>query len=233
MNSTVDVANVTDGLDDMDGLDWSGVKAVISAVRLVVVLFGILTNLLVVVVVSRDRSLRHTANYFVASMALVDALTLLSDAVIFIPKDFFHNYLFSITNDTLPTVLKLNIYNVGNTLMVIGTTNLIIICLDRYIYIQRPFMYGKVRRGARLAIAASWLVPAVLYTLIHLYVTVVRPDYEPMYTVINMAFHDAAFLSIIVLYFRIFATARGHRRAIGRQRAQSCQVRAPPSTSST
>ncbi|XP_047998177.1 dopamine D2-like receptor [Leguminivora glycinivorella] len=113
-------------------------------------LFG---NVLVIISVSRERSLQTATNYFIVSLAVADLLV----AVVVMPFGVY--YLFNGAWG-LPAVVCDCYIAMDVTCSTSSIFNLVAISVDRYIAVTQPIKYAKHKSNARVwtMICIAWLV---------------------------------------------------------------------------
>ncbi|XP_028164117.1 dopamine D2-like receptor [Ostrinia furnacalis] len=117
-------------------------------------LFG---NVLVIMSVSRERSLQTATNYFIVSLAVADLLV----AVVVMPFGVY--YLFNAVWG-LPAVVCDCYIAMDVTCSTSSIFNLVAISVDRYIAVTQPIKYAKHKSNGRvwLMIGVAWLVSGAI-----------------------------------------------------------------------
>ncbi|XP_013161983.1 PREDICTED: dopamine D2-like receptor [Papilio xuthus] len=120
----------------------------------VLTLFG---NVLVILSVARERSLKTATNYFIVSLAVADLLV----AVVVMPFGVY--YLFN-GSWGLPAFVCDSYIAMDVTCSTSSIFNLVAISVDRYIAVTQPIKYAKHKSSARvwLMIAVAWLVSGAI-----------------------------------------------------------------------
>ncbi|KPJ15688.1 Dopamine D2-like receptor [Papilio machaon] len=120
----------------------------------VLTLFG---NVLVILSVARERSLKTATNYFIVSLAVADLLV----AVVVMPFGVY--YLFN-GSWGLPAFVCDSYIAMDVTCSTSSIFNLVAISVDRYIAVTQPIKYAKHKSSARvwLMIAVAWLVSSAI-----------------------------------------------------------------------
>lgn len=128
-------------------------SVVVSAIMLVI----IVGNVLVVLAVSRDRSLSSPQNWFIASLALSDILVGLFIMPLSLANELMGYWVFG-------SVLCELWLSTDVLLCTASILNLVLISLDRYWSITRAVEYSRFRTRSRAAgmIAVVWTLSAVI-----------------------------------------------------------------------
>ncbi|XP_050550050.1 dopamine D2-like receptor isoform X2 [Spodoptera frugiperda] len=118
-------------------------------------LFG---NVLVILSVSRERSLQTATNYFIVSLAVADLLV----AVVVMPFGVY--YLFNHGVWGLPPVVCDCYIAIDVICSTSSIFNLVAISVDRYIAVTQPIKYAKHKSNARVwsMIGVAWLVSGAI-----------------------------------------------------------------------
>ena len=186
---------------------------VLFVFRAFIAIVGFFANCLVVFCVCYFKKLRKVNNFFVANLAIIDALTLAVDLTIFLPCNIPPPY----KKHSL-RFLNCQIASFGNTLTAMSLIALILISVDRFIFIIMPLMYEKFRRNwLKIIVFFCWIVCGGLYTLFGM--TLMCPKgsaTETTYNLINLFYFIIWFIVVSVLYSVIFKTAHRQNQAIRR-----------------
>lgn len=146
-----------------------------------VVLFGVLSNLLLLNIIARNRALQTPTNLLLGNMVAADTVTLLFCPVMFICKDFYQNFVLgalachmegylqcayeflcciSLEIDALPLFSLFIFYTV--TFLVTAVLNLCAVSYDRLTAIVLPMESRITIRGAKIIMLLTWLVGLTL-----------------------------------------------------------------------
>lgn len=195
---------------------------------LCLLLFPVLTvfgNILVVLSVYRERSLRHVTNYFICSLAVADILV----AVVVMPPAVFMEVTkyWSLSDELCDAWVAFDVMACTASIL-----NLTAISVDRYIAVTQPIKYAKHKNSKRvhLMLALTWVVSIAIAAPIALGV-----NYSDARTPGACSFFNSDFLIyssmgsfyipsliMVFLYWRIYRVLRLRaKRAIVNKKARS------------
>ncbi|XP_075247785.1 alpha-1B adrenergic receptor-like [Convolutriloba macropyga] len=174
-----------------------------TILRAFIAVVGFFANLLVIFSVLYFERLRVACNYFVANLAILDATTLFIIFTFFIPRSIpkFLDHKF----DPICWVAK-----VSNTVYIMSLVALILISIDRYIYIVKPLNYENFKRRWFLVTFLSMATCATLHGLAGAFMMCRDEADDPIETIYNFGnttISVAWFITIIAIYSSIFKTA--------------------------
>ncbi|XP_048483405.1 dopamine D2-like receptor [Plutella xylostella] len=191
-------------------------------------LFG---NVLVIMSVTRERSLQTATNYFIVSLAVADLLV----AVVVMPFGVY--YLFNGMSWGLPALVCDCYIAMDVTCSTSSIFNLVAISVDRFIAVTQPIKYAKHKSKGRVwsMIVVAWLVSGAIGSPIALGLNY-TPDRVPDQCLFNSRDYvifsslGSFYIPCVImcaLYFRIFTAIRE------RAKKQRSAKKAPSSTGST
>lgn len=116
-----------------------------------IILIGCIGNILLIIVILRNRGLRTATNLLIANMALADFLTLLICPTLFMIHDFYQNYELGSVGCKMEGFLE-------GLFLITSVLNLIAVSYDRLTAIVLPQEAKLTVRGVKFVIAASWVI---------------------------------------------------------------------------
>ncbi|KAK2706405.1 dopamine D2-like receptor [Artemia franciscana] len=187
-------------------------------------IFTVFGNLLVILAVFRERSLKSATNYFIVSLAVADCLV----AIAAMP---FNVYVLVNGDWELPTIIC-DFYIAMDVICSTSSIfNLVAISIDRYIAITRPLSYARHRDNRRvyLTIVLVWIISIAIGMPITLGLNETDDRKHTLCTFYNADFIIYSSLSsfyipciiMVFLYHRIFKAIR--------KRAKNAVKKQPPS----
>lgn len=129
--------------------DWEWTLKVVTFVP--VILFGLIGNALLVTIILRNRYLRTPTNLLILNMATADFATLLICPIMVMCRDFFQNYVLGRVGCKSEGFLQA-------TLLITAVLSLSAVSYDRLTAIVLPQETRLTKRGAKLVIAATWVL---------------------------------------------------------------------------
>lgn len=220
-------ASMGDVLDPTDGplTNYTLAEKVTIGIFLGFIIFcSIAGNILVIVAILTERSLRKASNYFYVSLAVADTLVALGVMTFAVANDIIGYWVFG------PTYC--NIWLSSDVMCSTASIlNLCCISLDRFLHIRNPYTYDRLMSARRtlLCIAIVWLLSALISFLpIHLgwHKTDVYEPYigdkficllelNKWYAVISsLVSFLIPCIIMIAIYVRLFQFARKHVKSI-------------------
>ncbi|KAL5288015.1 hypothetical protein ACFFRR_008700 [Megaselia abdita] len=157
-----------DGDDDDDKIDFSNIDFPESRLWIIIpsweiivkvstfvpiILFGLAFNLIIIILVAKNKSLRTPTNLLIANMASADFLTLLIGPILFMIHDFYQNYELGAVGCRLEGFLE-------GAFLVTAVLNLSAISYDRLSSIVLP-MYSKFKlnvKRTKIVMAITWMI---------------------------------------------------------------------------
>nr|QEX93857.1 dopamine receptor 2-1 [Sinonovacula constricta] len=199
--------NITPTVD----LDSTPVHKYWSLCLLLFPLFTVFGNVLVVLSIYRERSLRHVTNYFICSLAVADILV----AVVVMPPAVFVEVTqyWSLSDELCDAWVAFDVMACTASIL-----NLTAISVDRFIAVTQPIKYAKHKNSKRVHVmlALTWVVSIAIATPIALGV-----NYSTARTAGQCGFFNSDFiiyssmgsfyipsLIMIFLYWRIYRVLR-------------------------
>ena len=122
-----------------------------------IIFSSIAGNILVIIAILTERSLRKASNYFYVSLAVADTLVAVGVMTFALANDILGYWVFG------PTYC--NIWLCSDVMCSTASIlNLCAISLDRYIHIRKPYTYDRIMSPRRtlLCIGALWLLSALI-----------------------------------------------------------------------
>lgn len=201
-------------------------RVAIGIVLCVFVISAVAGNLLVIVAILTDRTLRKTSNYFLVSLALADTMVASGVMTFAVVNDVLGRWIFG------PVVCKIWM-SADVMCSTASILNLCAISLDRYVHIRNPLHYETwiTHRRVLLAIAVIWVMSGLISFLpIQLgwhrigynasmsgsesdvsSETVCHLELNPLYATLSSAisFYLPCF-AMIFIYYRLHLYARRH-----------------------
>ena len=96
-------------------------------------------------------------------------------------------------------------------------TNLLVLTLDRFVYIKFPFQYSKLTEPKiYIIISVSWVLPLLLLLVPNLAQAIV-------YDIISLSLILVSFLVLLISNICIYRVARAHQKKVKKQRKSFCQ----------
>lgn len=187
--------------------------------------FTVFGNILVVLSVYRERSLRHVTNYFICSLAVADILV----AVIVMPPAVFVEVTkyWSLSDELCDAWVAFDVMACTASIL-----NLTAISVDRFIAVTQPIKYAKHKNSKRVHVmlALTWVVSIAIAAPIALGV-----NYSDARTPGSCSFFNSDFLIyssmgsfyipsliMIFLYWRIYRVLRLRaKRSLAHKKARS------------
>ncbi|XP_075251729.1 uncharacterized protein LOC142344115 [Convolutriloba macropyga] len=182
-NATIaESANVTFGQfgpmmqsynDDEDAALKGLIKFVFIFIRLVIQVGGICSSVVVILCVYKFPYLRQAHNVIVCSLSVSDLLFLLYETIFRIPRDIamhFKWYLLPIR----PWVCQLNF--VQNCLISTQLAHMLLVAIDRFLFINWPLHYSFGRRKTHLmgGIVTAWIIGIIPISVVN---TIICSDF--------------------------------------------------------
>ena len=190
-------ANAPGDLTQLEGTLLASVNVVFS-------LIGIFGNVLVFVVVARNRQLHTVSNAFIISLAFSDLLTCL------VPQPMYAAFLYGLPHNPVYSVVRKSF---SFTSVLASISNLAAVTIDRYTAIVSPMVY-QLRakfKGAAILLCFIWAVSLALGIP-----SGVKPSFQHV-----TVYYTLALVTVIVpIYVRIYFVARRQARVIARQVGQ-------------
>lgn len=115
------------------------------------ILFGLISNALLITIILRNRYLRTPTNFLIANMAIADFTTLLICPILVMYRDFFQNYLLGPIGCKSEGFLQA-------VLLITAVLSLSAVSYDRLTAIVLPQETRLTMRGAKIVILTTWLV---------------------------------------------------------------------------
>ncbi|XP_041362345.1 histamine H2 receptor-like [Gigantopelta aegis] len=185
---------------------------VISVVMLLVICFG---NALTLVAVWRTKQLRTVASIYIVSLAVIDTMIGIGQSI----RNFVFLWSQNVLDDHLVFCAFILIFL--PILVSISGFCMVLIAIDRYIFILHPLRYEYLLtpKRAGIAIGTIWVVvPTICCSSVHLDFrngcTNDMLTRNTLYVVLGIIFFAVISISIIFLYTRILIVARRHIRNI-------------------
>ena len=205
----VDMAQSLDSFSNLSAIQ-TGIF-MLFVFRSLIAFIGFFANCLVVFCVCYFKKLRKVNNFFVANLAIIDALTLAVDMTIFLPCNIPPPY----KKQSL-RFLNCQIASFGNTLTAMSLIALILISVDRFIFIIMPLRYEQFRRNwLKIILILCWGICGGLYTIFGMSLMCPKGGrFETTYNLINLFYFIIWFIIVTVLYSIIFKTAHKQNQAI-------------------
>ncbi|KRY90847.1 Melatonin-related receptor [Trichinella pseudospiralis] len=179
-------------------------------------IYGIVTNLMVLLAITRHRAIRHSASYWImASLAVCDIVMLFVCLLHVIPATLWHQRFMEIAN--FRNIIGMFIYNV---FWYSGVVQLAAMAINRFVSIIYPMTYKRVfsKQNTVLVLAFCYLlglgvsIPALLpccYTIYHhyLYVTMYVTE-DTMYFLVDVLVNSLSLLTMSICYGAILIKVR-------------------------
>ncbi|CAD5111574.1 DgyrCDS873 [Dimorphilus gyrociliatus] len=199
-----------------------GVQILIGLVLAAIICLSLIGNTVVCVAILTERNLRKAGNYFLVSLAIADLLVAGTVMVFAGANDVMGRWIFG--RHFCKIWLSLDIMCSTASIL-----NLCAVSLDRYLHVRAPLHYDIKMSTFRavLAIGLIWACSALISFLpIHLdwhvrtraiFNGFCMMDLNPIYaTASSLVSFYAPCIVMIVLYLRLFQSARRHVRSIRR-----------------
>ncbi|XP_052803177.1 dopamine D2-like receptor [Mya arenaria] len=186
--------------------------------------FTVFGNILVVLSIYRERSLRHVTNYFICSLAVADILV----AVIVMPPAVFMEVTkyWSLSDELCDAWVAFDVMACTASIL-----NLTAISVDRFIAVTQPIKYAKHKNSKRVHVmlALTWIVSIAIAAPIALGVNYSDAREDGMCSFFNSDFliysSMGSFyipsLIMIFLYWRIYRVLRLRaQRSLAKKKAR-------------
>ncbi|XP_020618798.1 octopamine receptor 1-like [Orbicella faveolata] len=186
-NSTVDLSNIE--------------ATFLASVNVVFSLCGIIGNVLVLIVIARNRQLHTVTNVFISSLALADLL------VCIVAQPMNAVFLYGLPPNPVYGMTRKTFSFVS---MLASISNLAVLTVDRYIAIVTPMQYQLKAnfKRASILLCLIWVISLGLGIPSGIIQSVQR---------ITKYYTLALVVIIVPIYIRIYLIARGQERVIARQ----------------
>lgn len=129
-----------------------------------VILFGIFGNIILLIIISKNRSLRTPTNLLIANMAVADLATVLICPVVFMFHDFYQNYQLGAFGCKSEGFLQAS-------LLVTGVLNLCAVSYDRLTAIVLPQEKRVTIKGAKKIMLSTWIMGCAISSPLLIYRT--------------------------------------------------------------
>ena len=198
--------------DTSDPFDYS--TATLFILRYFLAVFGVISNLLLIFCVLFFKHLRETKNYFVVNLAIFDLAALSAQLAVFIPCSIIPKLLRSHFPYPCP-VHSCYVTSLGNAITFVSLGAIILISLDRYLFILHGLHYNKFARYWYITtLGFSWLFCLGFWSLTGLLrCPQGQNPFEQVYPIINLVAFLLWFLIVAYIYFRILLIVYHQTRA--------------------
>ena len=188
---------------------------ILFTLRGFVAFVGFFANLLVIFCVVYFQKLRQINNFFVANLAILDALILFLVGVFFMPKSQPKILKIAHENDNSSSSDKFCIPGkIANTVTFTSLVALILISVDRFVFIIMPMRYQKIERNWIKITAISMLVSLFYFGIQSTFLMCEGGIKETVYNIMNLIASVVWFVTSAILYSLIFKTAFQQNRAV-------------------
>lgn len=191
-------ANTAGDLTQLEGTLLASVNVVFS-------LIGIFGNVLVFVVVARNRQLHTVSNVFIISLAFADLLACL------VPQPMTAAFLYGLPHNPVYSALRKSF---AFSSVLASISNLAAVTIDRYTAIVSPMVY-QLRakfKGAAILLCFIWVVSLALG---------ITSGVKPSFQQVTVYYTLALVIVIVPIHVRIYFVARRQARVIARQVGQT------------
>ena len=135
-------------------------KVIFTGVMLFTFLVSLMGNSLVIYVITKHRSMRTSTNFLIMNLAICDLLITVSQPPVFIKHLHTGDTWFG---GTLGNITCKILSFVGSLLVLCSIFNLVVIAIDRYLAVTRPFKYKLTSKWVvKIGIPAVWLISVLL-----------------------------------------------------------------------
>ena len=176
-------------------------RTLLASVNVVFSLIGIFGNVLVFVVVARNRQLHTVSNVFITSLAFADLLACI------VPQPMYAAFLYGLSHDPVYSAVRKS-FSFVSLLASIG--NVAAVTIDRHTAIVSPMVY-QLRakfKGAAMLLCFIWAVSLVLG---------IPSGVKRSFAHVTVYYTLALVIAIVPIYVRIYFVARRQARVITRQ----------------
>jgi hypothetical protein len=138
-------------------------KAIVCSVLSVIILFTTLGNLVTIIAVKKDKRLQNISSFYIASLAAAD---LVVGSVV---MTWMMMYSVVFDGVWIFGTIFCDIWQcIDYTACCASLTNVCMIAYDRYLAVSKPLktMHSRTKKRARVMIFLAWLVPAVYWITI-------------------------------------------------------------------
>lgn len=174
-----------------------------SVVNIAFSFCGTLGNLLVCIVITRNKELHTVTNGFIFSLAVADLLVCMISQPMYIGTFYgIQNYEYEVVRKTFTWISVLA-----------SVSNLWAVTVDRFVAISKPLKYTQTLTARRMTLILVFIwVIAISFGVMATFLTEAKTIVQ-LYIVLMI-------LCIIPIYIRVFCIARRHARIIASQNAQ-------------